>query len=63
MADFILDVSTLSDDSLNYVEAIIEDRGRSIQIGVSQPGANQDMRIHGYGVRVVPAEQTSREPS
>lgn len=63
MATFQLDISTLSGENLNYVDTIFVERGRSIQVEWSQGGANQDMQLHGFAVRAVPAEAASVEPS
>ena len=63
MALFKLDTSTLSGGNLNYAETPLSERGRSIQIEWSQGGSNQDLRVHGYAVRIVPAERVTMEPS
>lgn len=63
MANFTLDTSTLSGENLNYVESIISERGRSIQLEWSQGGSNQDIRLHGFAVRAVPGESASVQPS
>lgn len=60
---FILDTSRLGGSEFNYVETIIEDRGRSIILDWSQSGLNQDLEIYGYSIRFYPAEEESREPS
>jgi hypothetical protein len=63
MSQFILDTSRLSGGNLNYVETIIEDRGRGIQLEWVQAGSNQDIQILGYAVRAIPGETVAQEPS
>lgn len=46
-----------------YIETIIEDRGRGIQLDWQLGGANQDMEILGYAVRLVPTEGHSMDQS
>ena len=58
---FILDTSRLGGSDFNYVETIIEDRGRSIILDWSQTGVDQDMEIYGYSVRFYPAESEPKE--
>jgi hypothetical protein len=60
---FILDTDVLGGSDFNYVETIIEDRGRSIIVDWSQSGLNEDMEIFGYSIRFYPAEEESREQS
>ena len=63
MASFTLDTSVLSGTDLQYVEAILNERGRSISIDWTQSGSNQNIEVHGYALRVVPTEQVAMEPS
>jgi hypothetical protein len=58
---FILDTSVLGGSDFNYVETIIEDRGRSIIVDWSQNGLNEDMEIFGYSIRFYPAEEQAQE--
>ena len=60
---FILDQSRLGGSEFNYVETIIEDRGRSIILDWSQSGLEQDFELYGYSIRFYPAEEEAREPS
>lgn len=61
---FILDVSTLGGSpAISSVHTPFQDRGRSIQVEWIQSGGNQDLRLHGYAVRAVPAEVHSMEQS
>lgn len=62
-ASSLFGTATFGGNNLNYVESIINERGRSIQIEWTQPGANQDIRLHGWAVRAATAERTSMEPS
>lgn len=63
MGQFVLDTSVLSGENLNYVDSIIEERGRAIQIEWVQSGADQDIKLHGFAIRVAPAEPVSMEQS
>ena len=58
---FLLDTDILGGSDFNYVETIIEDRGRSIIIDWSQSGLNEDMEIFGYSIRYFPAEEEPKE--
>lgn len=58
---FILDTDVLGGSDFNYVETIIEDRGRSIIVDWSQSGLNEDMEIFGYSIRYFPAEEEPKE--
>jgi hypothetical protein len=58
---FILDTDVLGGSDFNYVETIIEDRGRSIIVDWSQSGLNEDMEIFGYSIRFYPAEEEPKE--
>lgn len=58
---FILNTSILSGVTFSSVDAIIAERGRYIQIEWAQDGANQDMEIYGYAIRVVPGEGMAQE--
>jgi hypothetical protein len=58
---FILDTDVLGGSDFNYVETIIEDRGRSIIVDWSQSGLDQDMEIFGYSIRFYPAEEEPKE--
>ena len=58
---FILDTDILGGSDFNYVETIIEDRGRSIIVDWSQSGLNEDMEIFGYSIRYFPAEEEPKE--
>lgn len=61
---FILDISTLGGSpAVSNVHTPFQERGRSIQLEWVQSGSNQDMRLHGYAVRGVPAEVHSMEPA
>jgi hypothetical protein len=60
---FVLDVDRLAGNEYDYVETIIEDRGRSIQLSWTQAGVNQDMEIYGHAVRAAVAEGHAMEPS
>jgi hypothetical protein len=60
---FILDTDVLGGSDFNYVETIIEDRGRSIILDWSVSGLNQDMEIFGYSIRFFPAEEEPKEQS
>lgn len=60
---FLLDSSRLGGSEFNYVETIIEDRGRSIILDWSQSGSDQDMELFGYSIRFYPAEKQAQEPS
>jgi hypothetical protein len=60
---FILDTDVLGGSDFNYVETIIEDRGRSIIVDWSQSGLNEDMEIFGYSIRFYPAEEEPKEQS
>ena len=60
---FIMDTSVLGGSDFNYVETIIEDRGRSIILDWSQAGLNEDFEIFGYSVRFYPAEEEAKEQS
>lgn len=46
-----------------YIETIIEDRGRGIQLDWQLGGTNQDMEILGYAIRLVPTEGHSMDQS
>lgn len=56
MAVFVLDVSTLSGENLNYVETPFQEKGYSLTLEWVQAGANQDIRVVGHAVRAVGAE-------
>lgn len=58
---FILDTSRLGGSEFNYVETIIEDRGRSIILDYSQSGLDEDMEIYGYSIRFYPGEDEPKE--
>lgn len=59
---FILDISTLGGSpAISSVHVPFQDRGRSVQVEWVQSGSNQDMRLHGYAIRGVPAEVHSME--
>ena len=58
---FILDTDVLGGSDFNYVETIIEDRGRSILVNWSQSGLEEDMEIFGYSIRLYPAEKEPKE--
>lgn len=59
---FILDISTLGGSpAISSVHVPFQDRGRSVQVEWVQAGGNQDMRLHGYAIRGVPAEVHSME--
>ena len=60
---FILDTDVLGGSDFNYVETIIEDRGRSIIVDWSQSGLNEDMEIFGYSIRFYAAEEEPKEQS
>lgn len=60
---FVLDTDVLGGGALAYAENIIEDRGRGIQLTYSQTGANQDMEIYGFGIRLAQAETHPMEKS
>jgi hypothetical protein len=60
---FILDTDVLGGSDFNYVETIIEDRGRSIIVDWSQSGLDEDMEIFGYSIRFYPAEEEPKEQS
>ena len=61
---FILDTSVLGGSpAISSVHVPIEDRGRVIQLEWVQSGGNQDIRLHGYAIRGVPAEPMSMEPA
>lgn len=49
-------VNAFDGSSVAYVETIIEERGRGIQIEWNQDGANQDMEVYGHAIRYVPTE-------
>jgi len=53
---FILDLSTLGTLSISTEDIPIIDRGRNIQITLSQSGFNQDLEDFGFGIRFAPAE-------
>ena len=57
----ILYTDILGGSDFNYVETIIEDRGRSIIVDWSQSGLNEDMEIFGYSIRYFPAEEEPKE--
>lgn len=58
---FILGTSVLGGSGFNYVETIIEGRGRSIIIDWSQSGLDEDFEIFGYSVRYFSAEEEAKE--
>lgn len=58
---FIMDTSVLGGSGFNYVETIIEGRGRSIIVDWSQGGLNEDFEIFGYSIRYFPAEEEAKE--
>jgi hypothetical protein len=58
---FILDTDVLGGSDFNYVETIIEDRGRSIIIDWTQSGLDEDFEIFGYSIRYYPAEEEPKE--
>jgi hypothetical protein len=58
---FILDTDILGGTDFNYVETIIEDRGRSITVNWSQSGLNEDIELLGYSIRFYPAETEPKE--
>lgn len=59
---FILDTSVLGGSpAISSVHVPFQDRGRSVQLEWIQSGSNQDMRLHGYAIRGVPAEVMSME--
>jgi hypothetical protein len=60
---FTLDTSRLGGSEFNYVETIIEDRGRSIILDWSQSGSDQDMEIFGFSIRFYPGEEHAQEQS
>lgn len=60
---FVLNTDVLGGSDFNYVETIIEDRGRSIIVDWSQTGLNEDMEIFGYSIRFYPAEEEPKEQS
>lgn len=61
---FILDLSTLGGSpAVSSVHVPFQDRGRSIQVEWVQSGGGQDIRLHGWAVRGVPAEVHSMEQS
>lgn len=53
---FILDISTLAGSIVNYIETPFQEVGQTVQVEWVQAGASQDIRLHGYAVRGVPAE-------
>ena len=61
MANFTLDTDVLGGGALEYMETVIEDRGRGIQLTYSQAGSSQDMEIYGFGIRFAPAETHAAE--
>ncbi len=60
-SSFILDTSVLDGAPVSYIETIIEDRGRNIQLSWTQSGTSQDVEIYGYGLRYMPAETNAHE--
>ena len=56
MALFVLDISRLSGDTLNYVETPLQEKGYSIVLDWEQDGADRDIRIVGHAIRAVAAE-------
>ena len=58
---FILDTDVLGGSDFNYVESLLEDRGRSITVEWSQAGLNQDMELYGFSIRFYPAEESPLE--
>lgn len=61
MATFVLDTSTLSGQTLNYVETPLQEKGYSITLEWVQAGSNQDIRIIGHAVRAWAGEVMSVE--
>jgi hypothetical protein len=58
---FVLDTDILGGTDFNYVETIIEDRGRSITVDWSQSGLDEDMELFGYSIRFYPGEKEPKE--
>lgn len=50
-------------NATSIVDAVIEDRGRTISLEFTQPGVNENAEIFGYAIRYEPAEAMSMEPS
>lgn len=47
MADFTLDVSTLAGGQYQTIPFDLDGEWRDLQIRMTQPGAGQDMEVHG----------------
>lgn len=56
-------VNSFATADFAYIESIVEDRGRGIQLDWQLGGANQDMEIFGYAIRAVPTEGHSMDQS
>lgn len=60
---FTLDTSRFPAEGLNYIETLIEDRGRGIQLAWVQDAAGQDFELLGFSVGFAAAETQPMDTS